>query len=134
MGQNFEQHELRLLDEIEEVEIETMRSDTKQPHRTIIWVVVVGPDVYVRSVNGAQAHWYQQLSEQSAGTIHANERQIPVHAVPVFDEPTQNRVNDAYQRKYELYPQDVAWIVAPEVQRTTLKILRKAHPEERAPD
>jgi hypothetical protein len=126
MDHQFEQHELRLLDEIEEVEIETVRSDTQKPHNVTIWVVVVGPNVYVRSINGAQAHWYRQLHEQSCGTIHANDRKIPIHAVPVLDEPTQSLVNDAYRRKYELYPQDVAWIVAPEVQRTTLRVMRGA--------
>jgi hypothetical protein len=122
MGQHFEQHHLRLLDDTEEVEIETARSDTQKLQRATIWVVVVGPDVYVRSVNGDQAHWYQQLIDESAATIYANDQPIPIHAVPVPDALIRTQVNEAYQRKYALYPQDVAWIVAPEVQRTTLRL------------
>jgi len=122
MAQHFEQHELALLDEIEEVEIETLRSDTQQPHRATIWCVVVGPHVYVRSVNGAQAHWYQELNSQSSAAIHVNGRKIMVQADRVSDEQTQDLVNAAYQRKYELYPQDVAWMMAPEIQGTTLRV------------
>lgn len=126
MGQQFEPHELTLLNEVEEVEIETLRSDTQEPHRATIWIVVVGPHVYVRSINGPQAHWYQELSAQSSATIHVNGRKILVHADPISDEPTQDLVNTAYQRKYELYPQDVAWMIAPEIQRTTLRVSPKS--------
>ena len=122
MGQHFEQHELRLLDDIEEIEIEILRSDTQKLHRATLWVVVVASDVYVRSVNGAEAHWYQHLIGKSPGTIYANDKQLPIHAVPVADAEIRVEVSEAYQRKYALYPQDVAWIVGPEVQRTTLRL------------
>ncbi|MGA2839781.1 MAG: DUF2255 family protein [Steroidobacteraceae bacterium] len=122
MGQHFEQHELRVLDDCEEIEIEILREDTQEPHRATLWVVVVGNDAYVRSVNGADAHWYQHLIGKLTGTIHANDKHIPIRAVPVDDAEMRVQVSEAYQRKYVLYPQDVAWIVGPEVQRTTLRL------------
>ena len=123
MGQHLGQRELNLLDDTEEVEIETMRSDTQKPYRTTIWVVVVGSDAYVRSVNAEEGHWYQQLMAQAAGTIHADGKQISVHGVHVADALMCQVVSEAYQHKYLMYPQDVAWIVAPEARRTTLRFL-----------
>ena len=122
MGQHFAPHELRLLDVTEEIEIETVRSDTQELQRATIWVVVVGPHAYVRSVNGEEGHWYRQLTANSAGAIYAEDQQIPIRAVPVSDSSIQLQVSEAYRRKYGLYPQDVAWIIEPTVESTTLRL------------
>ena len=125
MDQHFERHELDLLDVIEEVEIETVRSDTHSPHRSIIWIVVVASDAYVRSVNGHEAHWYQQLVADAGGTLHADGHMLPIRAVPVPDALIRTQVSEAYQHKYGHYPQDVAWLIGPDVQATTLRLVPK---------
>jgi hypothetical protein len=63
MSKHFDQSQLRLLDDVEEIEIETRTGllETDTPQRTVVWVVVVDEDVYVRSVNGELAHWYQPI-------------------------------------------------------------------------
>ncbi len=50
----FTTDELRLLEETAEVEIETHAPSDGAPSRTIIWIVVDGVDVFVRSVRGAR--------------------------------------------------------------------------------
>ena len=129
MSKHFDQHELRLLQDAEEIEIETCteQSETGQPQRAVLWVVVVSDDVYVRSVNGEQGHWYQHLTANPAGVIYADDRRMPVHAAPVSDKEVQLQVSDAYLRKYGQYPQDVAWIIDTAILATTLRLEPDSH-------
>ncbi len=129
MSKHFDEHELRLLKDAEEIEIETGAEllETDKIQRTVLWVVVVGQEVYVRSVNGTQGHWYQHLTANPAGVIYADEIRMPVHAAPVFDTQLQRKVSEAYLRKYAQYPQDVAWIIGPEVLATTLRLEPGSH-------
>jgi hypothetical protein len=55
---------LAAIAEREEVEIETV------DRRTIIWIVVDGEDVFVRSVRGEKGRWYQELLADPKATIH----------------------------------------------------------------
>jgi hypothetical protein len=119
MCESFSPDDLRLLDEIEEIEVEI---EQEQPHRRTIWVVVVGADAYVRSVKGTLGHWYQELVAKSACSVFADERRIPVQAVSVSDAETQAKVSKAYVRKYGMYPHDVSWLVGPKVLPTTLRL------------
>jgi hypothetical protein len=121
MSTHFGFDELRLLNHAEEIEIETEIVQEAQ-NRRVIWVVVVGSHAYVRSVNGKQGHWYQELIEKSAGAIHASGRRIPVRAVPVSEVEILMQVSEAYVRKYGHYPDDVAWLIGPEVLPTTLRL------------
>lgn len=125
----FDERALRLLDETEEIEIETRVPNTHDVHRATLWVVVVGSDVYVRSANGEQGHWYQELTANPAGAIYADEERLPIHAAPVADTELQLKVSEAYLRKYAQYPHDVAWITGPAVLATTLRL----EPDPRGP-
>jgi hypothetical protein len=121
MSQHFDSDELRLLKDVEEVEIETAIVQEQQDRR-VIWIVVVGLHPYVRSVNAKQGHWYQELIAKPAGAIYASGRRIPVRAVPVSDAETLMRVSEAYVSKYPHYPDDIAWLISPEVIQTTLRL------------
>ncbi|HEY6058238.1 MAG TPA: DUF2255 family protein, partial [Candidatus Limnocylindrales bacterium] len=55
----FDPADLRALERTEEVRIETRGADGTV-HRTIIWVVVHGGDVFVRSVRGPSGRWYRE--------------------------------------------------------------------------
>jgi hypothetical protein len=122
MDRHFEQTDLQLLNDTEEVEIEPSMSGAEEQHRRTIWVVVVGSEAYARSVNGPQGRWYQALTTNSVGTIYADEYRMAVRCVPVSDPLVLSEVSEAYQRKYALYAQDVAWITGPEAQQTTLRL------------
>src|SRR5271165_88253 len=106
MSTHFGLDELRLLNYAEEIEIET-EIVQEEKDRRVIWVVVVGSHPYVRSVNGKQGHWYQELIAKSEGAIHAGGRRIPVKAMPVSDVGILMQVSEAYLRKYAHYPDDV---------------------------
>src|SRR5918994_7543192 len=52
MNGHFDPETLRLLNEAQEVDIETRQEEGSPTHRTIVWVVVMNGEVLVRSVRG----------------------------------------------------------------------------------
>ena len=116
----FEPGDLALLDETEEVEIETARPEGPV-HRTIIWVVVDGDDVFVRSVNGATARWYREAVADPAVAIHAAGRRLPARAATAIDPGSVQRTSDALIRKYSADPA-LRLMLIPEIFDTTLRL------------
>jgi hypothetical protein len=121
---SFGTETLNLLDETEEVYIVTSRDADSLEHRTIIWVVVVGSEVFVRSVHGRKGRWYQRISAHPEGALLAGDTRIPVHAAPATDGGTVEAVSGAFRNKYEeAWPGPTAGIVRPVTLPTTLKLL-----------
>ena len=82
MNDSFDAETLRLLDETREVRIETRRDGDSPEHRTIIWVVVVEGEVFVRSVRGAKGRWYREISSNPEGALHARTTALPCEQPP----------------------------------------------------
>jgi len=123
MNASFDAETLRLLDETKEVYIETRRDGDSPEHRTIIWVVVTGGEVFVRSVRGHKRRWYREISSNPEGALHVEGTPIPVRAAPATEEATIETVSDAIRSKYERpSPSSTAAMVRPEVLPTTLKL------------
>lgn len=99
MPQQFDANVLDLLAKTKEIRIET-HSATGQTHRTIIWVVVVDLEVYVRSVRGRNGRWYQEIVANPHGAVLVDGQRLAVHAVPVSDEAAIARVSNEILRKY----------------------------------
>jgi hypothetical protein len=116
----FAPDDLALLDETEEIEIETAVPGGAT-HRTIIWIVVDGDDAFVRSVRGTRARWYQEVVADPKVTIHAGDRALPAVAEPAADSGSIARVNAALSRKYEGISGYEPMLV-PDIFDTTLKI------------
>src|SRR3712207_8290607 len=83
-----------------EVRTKTRRDAGSPEHRTIIWVVVVESEVFVRSVRGPRGRWYREISSNPEGALHVKGERIPVHATPAADDMTVNAVSDAIGSKY----------------------------------
>jgi hypothetical protein len=123
MNDSFDPETLQLLDETEEVRIETRRGDDSPEHRTIVWVVVVDGEVFVRSVRGTRGRWYREISSNPEGALHVGERRIPVRAAPATGTPTVEAVSEAFRSKYEeRWPGPTAAMLRPDVLPTTLKL------------
>ena len=123
MSSSFEAETLDQLDGTREVYIETSRDAGSPGRRTIIWVVVVGGEVFVRSVRGRKGRWYQRISAYPEGALHVRGDRIPVRAVPATDDETVDAVSAAVRSKYEdAWPGPTAGMVRPEVLETTLKL------------
>jgi hypothetical protein len=104
-----------------EVEIETRRS-SGQTTRTIIWVVVDGGQVYVRSVRAEAGKWYRRLRASPTGTLHVGGRAAAVRAVPVDDPAEVERVSAALGRKYARQASSLASMLRPETLPTTMRL------------
>jgi hypothetical protein len=118
----FEAPDLALLDAAKEVEIETA-SPTGVAHRTIIWIVVDGDDVFVRSVNGSGARWYREAVAGGEVTIHVARRALPARVEAAADDASVDRVGVALSRKYATSRASLRSMLAPHTLETTLRLL-----------
>ena len=123
MNDSFDAETLRLLDETKEVRIETRRDGDSPEHRTIIWVVVVEGEVFVRSLRGQRGRWYREISSNPKGALYVENNRLPVRAAHATDDTTVDAVSDAIRSKYERSaPGPTAAMLRPETLPTTLKL------------
>ena len=119
----FEAPDLALLDAAEEVEIETAAPDGAA-HRTIIWIVVDGDDVFVRSVNGSGARWYREaVGRPDAIAIHVDGRSLPARVEAAADGASVEQVSAALGRKYASSRASLRSMLAPHTLETTLRVV-----------
>ena len=63
--------ELNKIGTAEELQIASLRSDGTLRKPVIIWVVRLGDDLYVRSVNGRTSGWFRGVQTRHEGHIRA---------------------------------------------------------------
>jgi hypothetical protein len=90
--------QLARLDETKEVHIET--SSDRGSTKTIIWIVVVGDEVYVRSVRGHIGAWYQRALADPRVSVIVGDDRIDFDAVHITDPDVIETVSDALRAKY----------------------------------
>ena len=120
---NFDDATLERLDRVREVELETTAVDAAAVHRTIIWVVVVGEQAFIRSEYAEAGRWYREARAQPEVILHAEGEAIPVTAVLVADRGTIEQVSNAYRQKYgKGSPASTEAMVAPHTLEHTLRL------------
>lgn len=123
MNDTFDAETLRLLDETREVRIETRRDDDSPEHRTIIWVVVVEGEAFVRSLRGTRGRWYREISSNPEGALHVHDDRLPVQAAHATEGAIVDAVSAAFRSKYQQSsPASTEAMVRPETLPTTLKL------------
>ncbi len=115
--------ELDKIGTAEELQIASLRSDGTLRRRVIIWVVRVGDDLYVRSVNGRTSGWFRGVQARHEGRIWAGGVEKVVTFVEETDPAINDKIDTAYRTKYGRYPQYVAPMVTPEVRAATIKLV-----------
>ena len=104
-----------------EVRVETTRPDGTV-RRRIIWVVVDGSEVFVRSWRGDRGYWYQAaLDRPDEVALLVADRRIPVRAVPATDEESVGRCSAGLEAKYRDDPA-LPSMVQPSVLVHTLRL------------
>jgi hypothetical protein len=96
---SFEQDDLDRLAGAEEIDIETQAPEGPV-HRTTIWVMVAGNDVFLRSVRGASGRWFREASENPAVAVHVDGRRLAATAIPATDPDSLDRIDAALTAKY----------------------------------
>jgi hypothetical protein len=115
---NFDADLLRELRSVKEVAI---RTEKRPKSAAVIWVVVAGDDVFVRSFRGAKGRWYRDLAAGGPATLEFGGRQVPVQAVPANNKAAIEVASREYLAKYASSPYAQA-MVQPDLLPTTLRL------------
>lgn len=118
MAGRFDQTTLGGLRDADEVVIRTSVSPDRP---VIIWIVVVGDDVFARSFRGVGAKWYTAAIGDGRATLELDDRRWPVGVTPVADPAVIGEVSEAYLEKYATSPY-AKEMVRREILPTTLRL------------
>jgi hypothetical protein len=89
-----------------------------------IWVVRLGDDLYVRSVNGRNGAWFRGAQVRHAGHIQAGGVDKDVTFVGEVDTDLNDQIDAAYRTKYRRYAASiVSTIVSPAARAATIKLV-----------
>lgn len=117
--------ELNKIAEADELRISSRRSDGSLRNPVTIWVVRLGDDLFVRSVNGRTSHWFRGTRTRMEGHVQAggvSKDVIFEDADPIL----KDRIDAAYREKYHHYAKSIVdSIVAPGPRAATVKLVAK---------
>jgi hypothetical protein len=99
--------ELKKIGTAEELKIASLRRDGTLRKPVIIWVVRVGDDLYVRSVNGRTSAWFRGVQTRHEGQIRAGGVVKDVTFVEEPDPAINEQIDAAYRTKYRRYAESI---------------------------
>jgi hypothetical protein len=97
--------------------------------RPTIWIVTVGEQVFVRSYQAGEGHWYQRAVTSRELSLELGGELVTVLSDPVDDAHVLEEVSKPYLAKY-----DGPWLsemVSPRVVATTLRLVLRSERDER---
>ncbi len=116
--------ELDRIGTAEELQIASLRRDGTLRKPVTIWVVRVGDDLYVRSVNGRTSAWFRGTLVSQEGHIRSGGVDKDVAFEEVLDNELIDRIDAAYRTKYRKYaPQYVDPLMVLEARSATIKLV-----------
>jgi len=120
--------ELTKIEAAEELKIASLRRNGTQRKSVIVWVVRLGDDLYVRSVNGRTASWFRGTQVRHEGRIHAGGIDTDVTFVDAAPD-LNDQIDAAYRSKYRRYAASIInSIISPTARSATIKLVpRNTH-------
>jgi hypothetical protein len=115
--------ELNTIGEAEELQIASLRRDDSLRKPRIIWVVRVGNDLYVRSVNGRTSDWFRGVQTRYEGHIYAGGIAKDVTFMEESDSQINDHIDAAYITKYHRYASIAKSMTKPTVRAATIKLM-----------
>jgi hypothetical protein len=113
--------ELNKIGAAEELEIATVRNDGTLRKPVTIWVVRVGDDLCVRSVNGRSATWFRGALDRHEAHIQAGGVDKDVLLVETDD--LNDEIDAVYRVKYRRYAASIVnTTLTPQARAATLKL------------
>jgi hypothetical protein len=107
----------------EELDVASRRPDGELGSRRTIWVVRVGDDIYVRSVNGPTSAWFRGTRARHEGRVEADGVEKDV-AFEDVDGEINDAVDAAYRTKYGRYSANtIQRITSSTAGSTTMRLL-----------
>ena len=118
--------ELTKIGTAEELQIASLRGDGTLRKPVTIWVVRLGDDLYVRSVNGRTSAWFRGTQVRHEGHIQAGGVSKDVTYVEA-DPALNDQIDAAYRTKYRRYAASIVdTIVSPEARSATIKLVPRS--------
>ena len=118
---NWSPSELETLGGTEEIQLSPVLGDGTLRTPVTVWTVGVGPDVFVRAVNGPQAAWYKSALERKVGTVTGGGVKKDVTFVP---DAANADVDAAYQAKYAHYSANIVGsVLTAQARAATIKLV-----------
>jgi hypothetical protein len=118
--------ELTKIEAADELEIASIRRDDRLRNLVTIWVVRLGDDLYVRSVNGRTGAWFRGTQVRHEGRIRAGGVEKDVTFVDT-DDGINDQIDDAFRSKYRRYaPSIVGSVLTPEARSATIKLVPRS--------
>jgi hypothetical protein len=115
--------ELNKIGTAEELQVASLRQDGTRRKLVTIWVVRLGDNLYIRSVNGRTGAWFRGTQVRHEGHIQAGGVNIDVTFMEESDPDLNDQIDAAYRTKYRRYPTSVSHIVSPEARTATIKLV-----------
>ncbi len=116
--------ELDKIGTAEELRIASLRGDGTLRNPVTIWVVRLGDELYVRSVNGSSGAWFRGAQARHEGHIRAGGVDKDVTFVEEDGADLHAQIDAAYRNKYHRYgPNIVGSIVTPQARAATVKLV-----------
>jgi len=94
--------ELEKIGAADELQLASARPDGRLRKPVTTWVVRLGDEIYVRSVNGRNSHWFRGVEDRHEGHIHAGGVDKDVRFVEAGDD-VNDEIEAAYRTKYRHY-------------------------------
>jgi hypothetical protein len=114
----FDANTLRALRDVQEP---TVRTERHPKSAVVIWVVVDGDDVFVRSWLGTKGRWYKDLAVGGPATLEFAGGRLAVQAIPAIDGASVDRTSREILRKYR-HSSHAQEMVRAEILSTTLRL------------
>jgi hypothetical protein len=117
--------ELSKIGSAEELEIASLRQDGTLRNPLPIWVIRIGDDLYIRSVNGRTSGWFRGTQVRHEGRITAGGVAKDVSFVDVdAADDIHDQIDDAYRTKYRRYAANIVnTTVTSEARSATIKLV-----------
>jgi hypothetical protein len=104
---NWTKDELVKIGNAEELLISSLRNDGTLRKQRIIWIVRLGDDLYVRSVNGRGSDWFRGVQTCHEGHIQAGGIDKEVSFLELDDKDLNDRIDEIYRQKYHRYAKSI---------------------------
>ncbi len=118
--------ELNKIGRAEELQLASLRRAGTLRNPVTIWVVRLGDDLYVRSVNGRTGAWFRAAQERHEGRIQAGGVDKDVTFVD-GDLTLNDQIDAAYRNKYRRYATNIInSIVSPQARSATIKLVPRS--------
>jgi hypothetical protein len=114
--------ELDKIEAADELRLASARRDGTLRRPVTMWVVRLGDDLYVRSVNGRSAFWFRGARVRHEGRLSSGgvEKEVAL----VETDELGDEVDTAYRTKYQRYAAGIVEsIVSPKARAATLKLV-----------